>query len=199
MGSLTIGSTNSDITDLMPLTNITTIKDRLYILDNIQLTTLNGLNNIEEITDEGLLIRGNTNLSSLDGLTGLRHVGLDITIINNSNLNNLFGLQGLFQAQGEFYEIYLKDNIALESLNLQDVTSIIGLYIYNNDALTSLDTLENLIECLELYINGNDLLNDFCALQNLYNNVTFNADLNEMTDNLFNPSIQDIIDGNCSQ
>ena len=199
MGSVTIGSTNSDITDLMPLTNITTIKDRLYILDNIQLTTLNGLNNIEEITDEGLLIRGNTNLSSLDGLTGLRHIGLDITIINNSNLNNLVGLQGLFQAQGEFYEIYLKDNIALESLNLQDVTSIIGLYIYNNDALTSLDTLENLIECLELCINGNDLLNDFCALQNLYNNVTFNADLNEMTDNLFNPSIQDIIDGNCSQ
>ncbi|QHI35705.1 hypothetical protein IMCC3317_10520 [Kordia antarctica] len=191
-GSQLIISGNPTITSLAGLEFLTSINN-LNIIANDGLTSLQGIQNITTILS--LIIRNNNALSSLNELS------------NVSSLNHL----------------YIFDNDALTTLTgLEQITEIVYLYIINNDALLNLNGLENLQTILtpgtggiasiaigktqddspNTFINGpNPNLVDFCALQNLYVNGNGNTGsiLTIIDNNGYNPSVQDIIDGNCSQ
>ena len=97
---------------------------------------------------------------------------------------------------------------------LDDVTSLVplltlhtieGNVIIMDTALLTLDGLENLervtgsIDITSNLNQGMPIQNitDFCALQNLF--ITGNFGLVTIQDNGFNPTVQDIINGNCTQ
>ena len=183
-GNLTIFGTN--ITDLMPLQNITSVGgnlniqghdaltsltglnaltsvgNQLYIYGNTALTSLTGLNALTSI-GLGFGIQNNDALSSLAGLTALTSVGVYNYIYNNDALTSLTGLNALASIEGEL-SIY--DNDALSSLTAFNTASIGSLYIYDNDALTSLSGL-NAASIGSLYIQDNDALTSLAGLNAL--------------------------------
>ena len=77
--------------------------------------------------------------------------------------------------------------------NIQEFGNI-NIFLANN--IESLDGLENVMITNNVNISSNIGLLDFCALQNLIVNGSFN-DIT-ISGNAFDPTIQDIIDGNCS-
>src|SRR5690606_35741362 len=113
-GNLTIQGAN--ITDLTPLSNLTSVGGYLNIDYNSSLTNLDGLNNLTSIGGY-LNIYYNSNLTNLDGLSNLTSVGADLVIQSNSSLTDISGLQNINPAS------------ILSTYGL-------GLYITNNSSLS---------------------------------------------------------------
>ena len=160
------------ITDLSSLSSLKFISSRLWVAYNSELTSLQGLNTIETV-GEKLYILGNS-IENLNGLNSLTSIGNETYIGNNDNITNLNGLN--------------------------NVNSFTSIHIYNNESLTTLnglDNLNNIDNYLKVY--GNENLSNFCSLQNALVNSTDNFVVDDIYDNLFNPSMEDIINGNCSQ
>ena len=145
-GDLVISGT--DITDLTPLANLTSIGGQLRIQRNTALTSLNGLEGISSI-GEYLFIFLNHGLINLSGLNNLTSAG-GLGIGSEDALTSLQGLESLMTID-EFLEITFCDNLAsLEALeNLNNVGDY--LYIAHTESLTSLKGIEN--AQIENYIN----------------------------------------------
>jgi hypothetical protein len=152
----------------------------------IQGSSILNLNGLSVLTSIGgsLSIRYNDLLSNLTGLNSLTQIGSFLSIEYNDSLKNITALSTL-TGIGTF--IYIQGNAALTSLNgLEGITTIERLEIWNNNRLTSLTGLDNLIS-----INGwlsvyhNDSLVNFSGLNQLDSiggdlNITFNAGLTSM-------------------
>ena len=82
---------------------------------------------------------------------------------------------------------------------LSNVTNdLLAVFISDNNQLETLDGLENISSITSgLNVVGNLSLTDFCALQNSISGLS-NDDVLILI-NSFNPTLQDIIDGNCSE
>src|SRR5690554_5107198 len=106
-GNLTIQGAN--ITDLTPLSNLTSVGGYLVIYNNSNLTNLDGLNNLTSVGGY-LVIYNNSNLTNLDGLNNLTSVGGYLNINSNSNLTNLDGLSNLTSVGG-YLDIYDNSNL----------------------------------------------------------------------------------------
>ncbi|MFV0573207.1 MAG: hypothetical protein ACK5M1_12380 [Xanthomarina gelatinilytica] len=160
----------SPITSLLPLINLTKI-GYLDIKNNYQLTSLEGLNNLE-IVDTSFFLYANTSLTNLNGLNNLISVEGTFHIGYNSNLENLDGLNNLINVQGDFS-------------------------IFQNWALVNIDGLIGLRNVSEdLSVSNNYELFNLCGITTLIEN---NGILGEyqVGANGYNPTIQDILDGNC--
>src|SRR5690606_16521293 len=96
-GNLTIQGAN--ITDLTPLSNLTSIGGYLEIYHNSSLINLDELSNLTSVGGY-LDIYDNSNLTNLDGLSNLTSLGGHLYISNNSNLTNLNGLSNLTSIGG---------------------------------------------------------------------------------------------------
>lgn len=115
-----------------------------------------------------------SNINDLSKLQTLTSIGWDLVIMYNYNLKNLNGLNNI-------------SNVGRD------------LNIYSNRYLISMSGLEKLTtinEILDIY--GNERLKDFCALTRLLKNNGVKGTYS-VSNNSFNPSKQDIIDGNCSK
>lgn len=148
-GNVTIHGNN--ISNLNGLNVLTKIYGNLQIVDNNILANLNGLEGLITVygtvsignSDNG----GNPNLTSLNGLNNLSHIGGDLIIDRNSALINLSGCNGLSFIGGDLYiGNYLGGNVSLMNLTGLGNTNVFGglVKIYGNDALNSLEGLENL-------------------------------------------------------
>ncbi len=131
----------SAITNLNGLSQIESIGLNLFIKDNLLLTTLTGLNNLETVNS--IKIERNHALINLQGLNGLTAINGDLLINNNHSLETLDGIESLEHINlglGIFH------NPELISLNgLSGLTEIEGdLYIENQNTLMTLDGLDNL-------------------------------------------------------
>ena len=137
-GNLIISGT--DITDLSPLANLTSIGGQLRIFGNTSLTSLSGLEGINTIGDY-LFIFINNILTNLNGLGNLTSVG-GIGIESEDALTSLQGLESLTTID-EFLEITFCDNLA--SLEALENLNYVGdyLYIAHTESLTNLKGLEN--------------------------------------------------------
>ena len=85
--------------------------------------------------------------------------------------------------------------------NLQELSAVtsdlLGVFISDNIQLETLDGLENITTITNgLNVVGNLSLTDFCALGNSISGLS-NDDVLILI-NSFNPTLQDLIDGNCS-
>lgn len=156
------------------LKNVTILS--LYNLPS--LVSLEALTNVEQIAS--IYITHCTALTSLNGLQNVKEVG-NLQISNNNSLTSLSQLSGLTTVKPS--PDYLENNF----------------WIYNNDAIQSLDGLQNIIQFeASLSISKNDGLSDFCALSTILSTAVLN-DPAYIANNLYNPTVQDIASGNCSQ
>ena len=185
---------NNALSSLKGLNQITTIGGNLTITQN------KGLNNIFDLsaltTVEGsLTVSNNPLLTNLNGLSQLKTISGAIFILDNDNLFDINALQTLSSFSGE---LYLNLNSNLRNVDgLTGLTGIKRLQIVHCDALKNLDGLANLSSVDgTVLIQSNDLLDDFCGLTNLINKG-FSGDYS-VAGNLFNPTMQNIIDGNCN-
>src|SRR5690606_28538142 len=80
-GGLNI-SGGSTITDLSPLSNLTSVGGYLNIGSNSNLTNLDGLSNLTSVGGN-LFISANSSLTNLDGLSNLSSVGVNLYIVSN--------------------------------------------------------------------------------------------------------------------
>jgi hypothetical protein len=153
------------------LTSLTSIGDKLYLLNNENLTSLEGLNALTSIG--GGFIVSNNSLMSLDGLENLSTVSNSFYIEDNPMLTDINGLA-----------------------NLSSVGFVLNLR--NNDSLMNLNGLSALVNVGNgLKITHNNDLSNFCGLQNFLINGTLEGEY-IVHNNAYNPTPQDIIDGNCS-
>lgn len=211
---------NSSLINFDGLPNINTVGGDIYIRGNTNLNTLESLPNINSIGGD-LFIQGNSSLINLEGLQNINTIAGDIKILGNSNLLNLNGFPNFSVTPGNLYIIgnyELNDITALSNLNeisgsftldynfflpslsgLENLTHIGGdFYISRNVYLLDFDGISNLQTVMgNLKVINNPQLVNLCGIENLIiNNGLQGYYLVE--DNPYNPTQQDIIDGNCS-
>lgn len=136
--------TNDELFSLKGLDSLHSIGGDLRILYNSGLVTLNGLEKLSSVNGN-MVIGANPSLESLDGLKSLDTLGGDISISNNFALTNLSALaEGGLSSLNE--DLTLVGNSALNSLaGLENIHAIHGhLWIQGNSMLTSLSGLEGL-------------------------------------------------------
>jgi len=156
VNSITISGT---ITDLTPLSGITSVTGNLKIFQSSSLTNLNGLGNITSVGGN-LEIYDLGTLTNLAGLESLQSVGGYIYIYSNAAQTTLEGLESLTS----FNELIIQQNPALTSLaGLENLTSVSGsITILGNPIITNMDGLDNLT-----YLGGNLVISMNDALKNL--------------------------------
>lgn len=210
----------SSLPNLEWLQNITTIGDHLTIQDCDSLTNIDGLNNLTNFSDDGLSyidIRNNDSLENINGLQNINAFVYMVSIEQNESLQNINGLSNINVSQS----LTITRNASLQNLIGLGATSYVSLNINieDNNSLTNLEGLDNLIEFSGTFtlknnenlkslnglegldfidtfrIENNLTLNDFCAIE-----VVLTEDPSSYfytNGNSYNPTKQDIIDGNC--
>ncbi len=165
------------------------------------LTNLNFLSNVRSIN--GIFrIYDNKNLLSLEGLNSIESIGSLLIGHQNdffvSNLINLNGINNLKKITGSLlvgYNNKLIDISGLETLQYIGFNCIIR----DNNILSNLDGLHSLTFVVkDLVIVSNDSLTDLCAITELFVVGRVNELVN-IGGNAFNPTVEDIKAGNCSQ
>lgn len=161
---------------------------------SLLISNLEGLQNIKSIGGN-LYIHYNGAIISLKGLDNLTLIEGDLGIVSNSKITDFEGLNGLIEVTGN---IFIWKNSALMNLNGLSNLVYVGkeLFIGNSPILQNLDGLQNL-ETIggELRISDNVTLKDFCGLQTAIGNGFDNSYV--VLHNLYNPTKQDILNGNC--
>lgn len=193
------------LTNLQGLESINSLGGTLFINSNYNLQSLDGL---ESLTSVGwdLNIYSNENIQSLQGLESLTYVGGYLNIDTNNNLQSLDGL-GNLNSVGDYLKIY--DNENLQNIkDLESLNSVGGiLWIGNNNNLQSLDGLNNLSMIgsdlsIGLDREGNSSpnsnLTNYCSLTRLINSEGLKGDYN-VANNKYNPTLEDIKAGRCSE
>jgi len=170
-GNFSLGS-NHELLSIQGLSNVTSIQDYIWIQSNSKLSSLNGLENIS-VVNNSLYISSNHTLETIEALSNLEVVNGRLRISSNEILVNLNGLENLTTVNGVFE-------------------------IYQNYIVQNLDPLSQLTSVSEgMEIVNNDLLDDFCGLTPLIVGNGLEGGLST-SQNAYNPTEQDIRDGNCS-
>ncbi len=200
VGDLTILN-NDLLTNLEGLESITALEGNMEISNNDSLITLDGLSNITSI-DGYLKLNNNTSLSSLSNFVNLTSIGSYLRISLCSSLVDLSGLQN---TTIQTY-LWITQNELLSSLTgLEGITTIDDFVnINSNNSLITLNGINNLTSVNNISIGNsnattvfpNPNLTNLCALQNLFTNGTYS--MVTIEHNAYNPSVEEIINGNCS-
>ncbi|WP_047546040.1 hypothetical protein [Psychroserpens sp. Hel_I_66] len=205
-------SGNTNITSLTGLDNLASVGN-LQVTFNQNLATTNGLNSLVNI-GSGLRIANNEALVSIESFENITNL-ITLKVRGNSSLTTLNGFGNLIELNG----LYIHYNNALTSLvGFEQITQLGNLEISGNQSLTNLDGLQNLITftnigsqyfpALLIGFERTDTgfetgpcpnLTNYCALENLFINGNGTSIEYLIENNAYNPSSQDIIDGNCSQ
>ncbi|WP_034060749.1 hypothetical protein [Lacinutrix jangbogonensis] len=221
-GDLIIGnSLNNDINSLLPsscikkVNNLSIEDTSLSCLEGINLTNQTFLNRLFISENENLITVGNINiptnvgelsifqnntLINFSGFNNVEHIG-NLVLQFNSGLINFVGLDSLTNCSA----LFVYENTSLinfEGLeNLTNITGVnqIGLDVKFNPNLISFSGLDNLVYSDLLVIENNISLNDYCGLNNLVLNGTI--EFNNFSTNgcEYNPTLEDMHNGNCNQ
>ncbi|MGE5355093.1 MAG: T9SS type A sorting domain-containing protein [Deltaproteobacteria bacterium] len=143
-GNLEIDGIDSTdpITNLSHLSNVTTIKGNLKIINNTLLKNIDQLYNVTSVKGE-ILLRGNAKLENLNGFSQLKSVSTDLGISNNPSLINI---DGLSQIKSVGKQLYVVNNQTLANINgLSGITYFTNrLHIGSNNKLTDITGLSGL-------------------------------------------------------
>lgn len=160
--------------------------------DNLtHIDELSVLNNIKTI-----FISRNPKLENIDGLKNLLSVEDYLVIANNAKLTEIDGLNNLTigpEHLGIYYSEGLQDLKGLENLKTVD-----SLHIKDNRNLKSLEGLSSIETCKDVFLENNLDLSDYCSLKLPLNNDDFNGTVRAIN-NLYNPTQEEIKNGQCSQ
>jgi hypothetical protein len=184
---------NDSLIDITGLSNISSSLNLLEIIDNDLLPDLNGIDHLVNI--DGITISRNASLTDLDMLSNVVNTN-GIQIESNSSLENINGLSNIISTNSSL-NIY--NNALLENIDaLIHFTIISGtLNISQNQTLINLNGLQNISSVSgDLVIYNNSSLDDLCGLNNLIINGGLTGQYTVLS-NPYNPSQQDIINGDC--
>ncbi|WP_298762565.1 T9SS type A sorting domain-containing protein [uncultured Polaribacter sp.] len=213
-----------DITNLDALQTLEKVKYSLWILNNPNLESINGLFNLKSVAisdiSSNLYIKNNFKLKSLKGIQNLKYINFikiignkslkdidslkninpkirHINISENDSLLDLKGLQNIKEITGY---LYLKENKNLQSLKGLDSLITIGgtLTLQENVSIENLNSLSKLENAGSLWITLNKKLNNFCGLANLFKSDLPGSFSMTAGGNLYNPKVNDIKNGDCS-
>ncbi|MBL7809983.1 MAG: T9SS type A sorting domain-containing protein [Saprospiraceae bacterium] len=166
MGIVTISG--PDITNLNGLSGITSFGKGLYIQNNPNLGSLEGLDQVHTIGAGGVLgslyVTNNPLLSDLSGLDNLSYILDRLDISENEGLDSLHGLDKLQTVGSTFY---LQNNGLFKDLRGLGSLETVGddLYIEFCDSLLSLKGIEKLNRVgRSLYIQFNPVLHDIFSI-----------------------------------
>ncbi len=189
-GSLTISDiiNQENITNLNALSSLLTISGKLSIIDNPHLENIEGLSNLSSVYS--IEISNNESLPNIASLNKITTISGDLIIANNESLLNLNGLNNIVSIRSLDINNLLVNFTGLE--NLQKVTE--GFLLKYNPSIISFNNLNNLIDVGYSFITSNINLTDYCVLENLQNE----PQPFWTTNNAYNPSYQNILDGFCS-
>ncbi len=166
----------------------------LIIGGSTRLQSINAFNNLEEV-DGAVGLGGSYELTELQALQSLRYAGrLDIGRMSIQNIDFLSSLEGV----NEYFNLkncpLLSDLTGLSSFKTVDFgfLEISNLPLIDN--LDFLSGIENVND--EIFIRRNENLTNYCGLENLFNtNPPARGIYTE--DNSYNPTTEDITNGNC--
>jgi len=202
-----IGLNEDNLTDISGFSNLQTITGSISL--GSRYSNYNN-QNLENASFPSLISCGGIGMSKMNSVTtvnfpnlqtlgGLRiFINHEITSMDFSSLTSITG------------DVWISNTgLTLESFsNLTSIDGDVWLgeksnYPYNPhpgvNTFETLNGLDNLISINgTLVVNDNNNLINLCALQNLLINSGITGGL-YIIDNAFNPTEQDIIDGNCSQ
>ncbi len=156
---------NFDLVSLQGLEGLISVGENLEIEGNFELIDIDGLIILNSIGAD--LIIASEAITTLEGLSNLTNVGMDIAIIGVKEMTNMEGLGGITSIEGN---LRIKDCIKLESLvgldNLVEVKS--GIDIMYNDALINMEGLGELSTVGRVFeINANTSLENLNGLEGL--------------------------------
>lgn len=188
----------TDITDLSPLSNLVSVGGQLGIVDNTSLTTINGFSSLttagEILIDENPVLQSFSDFHSLVSTLA----GGNIEIYHNVSLTSFSGFEVL-QTVGWSFEISY--NTFLTQIPAYPLLHTIAssFFIYNNPLLPEITGFKALQSVgYSFIITDNNALAEFCGLYNFFNynnGVYYGTGTFDISGNLVNPSIQDIING----
>lgn len=167
----------SNIINLNGFTNLTSA-EIVSITNNDNLNQINGFNNITTLNTGGLMIENNNSLNQINGFNSLTSV-FNLYIIGDfgsSPNNQIESIEGLISLSNIDFDFEIKFT-SIQNLNF----------------LTNMANIGN-----NFIVKDNYSLNDFCGINSLINNDGVSGEY-AVFFNLYNPTQQDIIDGNCSQ
>lgn len=206
----------SGLGSLQEITGLSATDDnfegRFSIVDNPQLLSFVGLDNLTSIgqssTSNFVVEFSGSGFQSLEGLNNISTINGQVILFNLSQITTLEGLNNLQSVRS----LRISANANLLNLDgLNNLQSINGALIFgSNPNLLNIDGLSNVLEVqdfittLDIFpcngcspvATGNESLTDFCGFENLFTNGIY-QDV-EIADNAYNPTVQDIVDGNCS-
>ncbi len=216
-GSVVLDSL-SGLEHLLYLSNVRTIAGDLVIRDNPDLETLDGLHRLQSVTGD-LILSGNPALVQVSYVPFVRHVGGDLVIAGNPELF-LAEMPSLKRVEGD---LVIDGNASLaESLHFTALETVAGHLLIlrstfidmrafhalqevggivevSGTALRGLTGLESLrLAGGGLVITGNKKLCDLCGIKGLLEANGAGDDVT-ISGNGYNPSVQAIMDGDCSQ
>lgn len=174
-GSLEIGPASfgapTNITDLSPLSELTTVGGSLVLESNNDLTNLRSFKNMREV-GMTLVLRNMFGLTNLDALGGLESVG-SLLFEHNPNLVSLTALENLTISDAIRLINHEKLSVLPEFRNVTKLTT--GLFIGTNPMLTDISGFKYLEEIEKtLYISSapNTLTSfDLSSLENVGSRV----------------------------
>ncbi|MEC7264303.1 MAG: hypothetical protein VXW38_11225 [Bacteroidota bacterium] len=173
--------------------SITTVTGDLQININSALSSINIFGNLTAV--EGDVSISSNNFPDLSFLSGLTSVGGNVYIANSSAFTSLTGVENINQING---------NLTMDSLSITtttDFSSLVtlggNLSVGNNSSLQSIGFGNITYVNGDIQISNNISITDYCGLQDLLLNGGLTGTFTT-TNNLFNPTAQDIINGNCS-
>ena len=192
---------NISLLNLIGLENIIKTTGEFVISSNDKLENLKGLNNLT--SSASLIISKNDNLKSLSDLSNLNYAG-SLSINENPILLNLKGLESLTNVN---HTLSISKNEGL--LTLQGIENIVfshnsanyhSLTIWKNKKIVNLDPLKDYtFNRGKINIDFNSSLTDLCGLTTLISEINhFMNNHNFASNNGYNPSEIDILNGNCS-
>lgn len=208
---------NSDLTNIEGFQNIDAILESLTIRGNQSISSVAGVNNIskinyylevsdtESLTDLDPLseiefdlryfsIHSNKALSSVPPLENITRIE-DLSITSNDQLIAINSFNNLQESKS----LRISGNNNLKNIDgFSNLKSASNLTITDNPKLENLDGLVSLeyLHDGDLRITTNISLNDFCGLT-----LLSSSDISgfNIRDNFYNPTKEDIINGDCKQ
>lgn len=175
------------VSNLDDLNHLKKIDGYLFLIENPMLTNLDGIEFADcQLND--LYLYFNPNLSDISGLSSTR-INSSLVMLGNASISNL-----------PVIDIAPSITLSLSSFpdfnswqSLANIDSI-GLFNIEDNDVQDLSVFSNLEYIGDLTIVNNSMLDDFCAIETLIPS----AFTYQVSGNLYNPTMQDFLNGDCS-
>ena len=132
------------------------------------------------------------------GSNGYKIINGDLIIDEDQTIHNIVFLDALSSIE-EIKGVLKLNNLfnLLDIPGFENLSIIGGLEITNNWGIGDVNSLSSITNCDgPIIITNNSSLGSFCGIRPLLQSGNFN-DAYTVSDNFYNPTQQDIIDGNC--